>query len=59
MQYVQRSEHFSVMDTRKSRATRPKRSTSPVTSGRPAVDGATLGSRRIAGIPSARVMPPA
>jgi len=56
MQYVQRSEHFSVIETRRSRATRPKRSTSPSTSGRPSVDGATLGSRRIAGIPSARVI---
>ena len=59
MQYVQRSEHFSVIETRRSRATRPKRSTRPATSGRPSVDGAALGSRRMAGIPRARVMWPA
>lgn len=49
MQYVHRSEHFSVIDTRRSRATRPKPSSSSGTSGRPSVDGA---ADRTVGIPT-------
>ena len=56
MQYVQRREHFSVMETRRSWASRPKRSMRPETSGRPSVDGGTPGSRRMPGNPSESVM---
>ena len=55
MQYVQRSEHFSVTEMRRSRATRPNRSTRPAVSGRPVVSGALEGSRWIRGIPSRSV----
>ena len=55
MQYVQRSEHFSVTEMRRSRATRPNVSISPAVSGRPLVSGALVGSRWIRGIPNESV----
>jgi hypothetical protein len=52
MQYVQRSEHFSVIEILRSRATRPNRSTSSGESGRPSVLGL---AERTPGIPRERV----
>ena len=48
MQYVQRSEHFSVIETRRSLATRPNLSTRRSVSGRPVREAA---SNRTVGIP--------
>lgn len=42
MQYVRRSEHFSVTEIRRSRATRPYRSMSSSFAGRPTANGAAL-----------------
>ena len=55
MQYVQRSEHFSVNETRRSRATRPKESTSSGVAGR--VCGPAPGARRVSGTVTAATSP--